>query len=117
MYSNWKTLIYTFFMPKITICADLRVNLCISLTKRGLISKQGLTLERGSVNWSFSQIHGISKFPNLMKITYIFPIKKGRGSFEKSQQYHWLSNKKNLGYVQQLQTIYPHSAWYLQHNI
>ena len=24
-----------------------------------------------------------------MKTTHIFPIKKGRGSFEKSQQYHW----------------------------
>ena len=27
-------------------------------------------------------------FPNLIKMTHIFPIKKGRGSFEKSQQYH-----------------------------
>ena len=31
-----------------------------------------------------------------MKITRIFPIKKGRGSFEKSQQYHWyMTSVKN----------------------
>ena len=32
------------------------------------------------------------KFPNLINMTHIFPIKKGTGSFEKSQQYHWYDN-------------------------
>ena len=32
----------------------------------------------------------IYKFPNFNKKYAFFPIKNGRGSFEKRQQYHWL---------------------------
>ena len=36
------------------------------------------------------------KFPNLIQMMHIFPIKKGRGSFEKSQQYHFLGDVKRV---------------------
>ena len=70
-------------MPKMTISADLMVYLCIITYNKGLISKQGLTLEWGLQTEVLVKFIVEYKFPNLIKMTHIFPIKKGRGSFEK----------------------------------
>ena len=57
------------------------------LTIRVFISNEGLPLSWKRV-FKFMVYY---KFPNLKKMTHIFLIKKGRGSFEIKQQYHWFT--------------------------